>query len=84
MIVKPTTQWSAAIELPTGPSILRVNSGSIRLVYNSNPETEDDGQCLHGGDTVTLGGMIGTTTVRMKALNAVRDTEVYIGPWWTQ
>lgn len=48
MIIKPTTQWSAAIALPSGPSILRVNSGSIRLVYNSDPETDDAGRS--GGD----------------------------------
>lgn len=78
----PDTEWSTPITLPEGPSILRVNAGAIRLVYSSAPDSVDDGQKILAGQSVTFGFIPGQT-IRMKAISALRDTEVYIGQWWS-
>lgn len=81
-IYKPTSEWSGAITLPEEPSILRVNAGTIRLAYCSDPNGKDDGQLLSAGDSVVL-NWVPAATIKMRAENSLRDTEVYIGPWWS-
>lgn len=82
MILKPTSEWSDPITLPKGFSILRVNSGDIQLVFGEAPDGDDDGQKLAAGASVSFGFLIPPGTIRIKASNPLRETEVYLGPWW--
>lgn len=81
MIINPTAEWSDPIDLPERPSILRVNLGTVRIVYEEAPAEPDDGQKLSTGDSVTFAGFAGQT-IRVKAENQHAPAEVYIGPWW--
>lgn len=82
-IYKPGPQWSAPIPI-SHPCILAVNAGEVALVYNSEPENEDDGQRLRAGETRQFGGLASDRYVKIRATMSCRSTEVYIGPWWSR